>query len=162
MIDVRAPNKIRHNAFKVEYTRISKTLVSPVKVCDVQNKNIVDFHAIWDTGATNSVITKRVVDSLNIIPIGVADVFGVNSVAQRPVYRINLILPNSVGIEKMNVTESDINSAGVDLLIGMDIICLGDFAISNHAGKTTFSFSVPPHHNIIDLVERSLKINRNR
>lgn len=31
----------------------------------------------------------------------------------------------------------------IDLLIGMDIISLGDFAITNVNGKTTFSFRLP-------------------
>ena len=30
-----------------------------------------------------------------------------------------------------------------DVLIGMDVITSGDFAVSNHNGKTVFSFRVP-------------------
>ena len=36
-----------------------------------------------------------------------------------------------------------------DVLIGMDIINLGDFAVSNHNGKTTFSFRMPSVDEII-------------
>lgn len=32
---------------------------------------------------------------------------------------------------------------GSDLLIGMDVIILGDFSISNYNNKTTFSFRIP-------------------
>lgn len=32
---------------------------------------------------------------------------------------------------------------GTDVLIGMDIITAGDLAITNHNGRTTFSFRVP-------------------
>ncbi len=68
------------------------------------------------------------------------------------VYAINLFLPNQVGFQFIKVTEGVLN--GTDLLIGMDIISRGDFAISNFAGKTTFSFRVPSTKRI-DFVEES-------
>lgn len=36
----------------------------------------------------------------------------------------------------------------VDMLVGMDIICSGDFAITNHGGNTTFSYRVPSSKEI--------------
>jgi uncharacterized protein YecA (UPF0149 family) len=38
------------------------------------------------------------------------------------------------------------------LLIGMDLISLGDFAVTNFAGKTVFSFRVPSVQ-MIDFVQ---------
>jgi uncharacterized protein YecA (UPF0149 family) len=32
---------------------------------------------------------------------------------------------------------------GPDVLIGMDIICSGDFAVTNKGGKTVFSYRYP-------------------
>jgi len=68
--------------------------------------------------------------------------FGVNSSSEQPTYLINLILLNRVRIININVTQCDLNSPGNDLLIGMDVISIGDFSISSH-GKTTFCFSIP-------------------
>lgn len=51
------------------------------------------------------------------------------------------MLPNNVGIAYVEVTEGDL--MGEDVLIGMDIITRGDFAITNVGGKTTFSFRIP-------------------
>jgi hypothetical protein len=48
----------------------------------------------------------------------------------------------------------------VDMLIGMDIIRLGDFSISNGAGKTTFTFAMPPFDDKIDLYEKAIAVNR--
>ena len=47
---------------------------------------------------------------------------------------------------------------GGEILIGIDIICLGDFAITNKNNKTTFSFSIPPYKEL-DFVERANKLN---
>ena len=41
------------------------------------------------------------------------------------------------------VVDTEIGDQGIDLLIGMDIISMGDFAVSNHAGKLVFTFRVP-------------------
>lgn len=36
------------------------------------------------------------------------------------------------------------NLSNYDMLIGMDIISLGDFAIHNYGGKTVMTFTYPP------------------
>jgi len=48
---------------------------------------------------------------------------------------------------------------GCDVLIGMDVITTGDLAITNHNGKTTFSFRVPPCEEI-DFVAEINEHNR--
>ena len=45
------------------------------------------------------------------------------------------------------------------MLIGMDIISLGDFAISNSGNRTLFSFVCPPFADKIDLLDKANKIN---
>ena len=42
----------------------------------------------------------------------------------------------------MEVAES-VLPPGLDVVIGMDIITRGDFAVTNLDGKTTFSFRIP-------------------
>lgn len=39
---------------------------------------LIEFDAIWDTGATASVITQRVVDACGLQPIGMMQVQGVH------------------------------------------------------------------------------------
>jgi hypothetical protein len=41
------------------------------------------------------------------------------------------------------------------MLIGMDIIMMGDFVISNGGGTTLFSFAIPPLPQKIDLVDEA-------
>ena len=70
---------------------------------------------------------------------------------------IDILLPNNVLGSNVVVVEG--LPAGCDILIGMNIIQAGDFHISNHDGKTEFSFCMPPHENRIDLVEKSDRVN---
>lgn len=69
-----------------------------------------------------------------------------------PVYRIDVKLPNGVTVTNVVVMESEIDNQGIDLLIGMDIISLGDFSVTSEiAGgsrRTCFSFRIPPVETI--------------
>lgn len=104
------------------------------------------FTALWDTGASKTVITKNIVDSLGLKPIGKVKAFHANGDSIVNVYAINLLLPNNVGFSFLNVTEGKMN--GFDVLIGMDVINQGDFSITNFKGKTTFSFRIPSMEEI--------------
>ena len=55
------------------------------------------------------------------------------------------------------VTEGKLN--GFDMLIGMDIINLGDFSITHKDNGTTFSFQIPATHNF-DFVEENKSENK--
>ncbi|MGH8398794.1 MAG: retroviral-like aspartic protease family protein [Gammaproteobacteria bacterium] len=104
------------------------------------------FEAIWDTGATNSVITQRVVSTCHLLPIGMTKVHAVNSTKDSEVYLVNIGLPNRVNFMNIKVTQGEL--IGTDVLIGMDIITLGDVAITNVDGNTVFSFRIPSQKHV--------------
>lgn len=109
-----------------------------------------EYNAIWDTGATGSVISQKVVNELGLHPTGFIQVHHAGGKDISPYYKVNIMLPNNVGFSEITVTQATLTSA--DVLIGMDIISQGDFAITNVNGKTTFSFRVPSIETI-DYVE---------
>ena len=89
-----------------------------------------------------SVITERVATDLGLptealIPIRHAGGLSVDV----PQHYVNLQLPNGVLIVGRAVAQLPL--ASYDVIVGMDIISLGDFAISNFNGKTTFTFRIP-------------------
>jgi hypothetical protein len=57
------------------------------------------------------------------------------------VYLVNIVLPNGVQFHTVHVSRGDIT--GAEVLIGMDIITTGDFAVTNLGGKTVMSFRWP-------------------
>lgn len=110
----------------------------------------IQYNGIWDTGATNTVINKKVADDLNLKPISMTLVRHAKGEEMSNVYLVNIMLPNKVGFQNVRVTEGLLS--GADVLIGMDIINRGDFAITHRDGKTTFSFRIPSTGHI-DFVE---------
>jgi len=102
---------------------------------------LTQFDAIWDTGATNSVITQKVIDTCGLVATGMTQVHGVHGVSASETFLVNIFLPNKVAFSGVRVTKGDILDA--DILIGMDVINQGDFAVTNHNGITKFSFRIP-------------------
>lgn len=100
------------------------------------------FRAIWDTGATGSVVTQRVVQACGLKPIGFTRVSTAGGMRDSSKYVANIMLPNRVGFPMLTVTEGEL-TGGVDVLIGMDIITQGDFAITHRSGLTVFTFRYP-------------------
>ena len=111
---------------------------------------ITNFNAIWDTGATNCAISQRVVDDCGLVPTGMAIVHGVGGAERAEVYLVNIYLPNNLAVFNAGATKATLLNA--DILIGMNIISLGDFAVTNKDGHTKFSFRVPSQTHI-DFVE---------
>jgi hypothetical protein len=99
------------------------------------------YDAIWDTGASHSVINQRVVDQCGLKPVGMVLVRNANATHKCEVYVVNIMLTNGMVFEYQKVTKQ--NLSGADALIGMDVIGEGDLAVTNFDGKTVFSFRMP-------------------
>lgn len=121
------------------------------------DKQTADLVGIWDTGASGTMITQRVVDELDIKPIGRTEVHHAQGTDESPVFLVDIQLPMMVVIQSLAVTLGKLPT-GVDVLIGMDVIGTGDFAITNVGGLTTMSFRVPSQVKI-DYVAESNAIN---
>lgn len=98
--------------------------------------------ALWDTGASCSLISTRVAKVLGLESIGKTGVSGYNSgVDVRDTYLVHVGLPT--GDIVTNIQAMDCGSDEYDAVIGMDIIGKGDFAITHMTDKTKFSFQIP-------------------
>jgi hypothetical protein len=127
--------------------------------------NLGEYVAIWDTGATHSAITNAVADDLGLKPTGIAEVRHAKGKSSTNTYLVNISLPNKVMMGQVRVTEvelipdahvSDENQPQV--LIGMDIIGMGDFAVTNLNGRTVLSFRTPSSREI-DFIPESNENN---
>ena len=132
---------------------LSEIFISPAlsTLNEGQAPNPIQAKAVWDTGATNTCISTQITKKLNLLPISKTQIASVNSIETVNVYLVDIYLPNKVIIPNVRVSEpSALNSC--DVLIGMDIIRLGDFSITNADGHTWFSFRIPPAKKHIDYV----------
>jgi hypothetical protein len=121
---------------------------------------MAQFKGLWDTGATNCVVTQRVVDACGLKAYTQRRVKGAyGAVNLRDAYYVNLRLLNGVELPHITVTHGDLD--GFDILIGMDVITLGDFAITNEGGRTLFTFRIPSCHTI-DYVKQANQILASR
>jgi hypothetical protein len=107
-----------------------------------QRPNYEMFTGIWDTGATGSVITQDVVTRCGLKPTGMVLSHHAGGSAMTETYQVNIQLPNGVQFADFKVTLG-VLPHGAHALIGMDIISLGDFNITNVGGKTMFSYRNP-------------------
>jgi hypothetical protein len=150
-----------HSAFRYEYQRLPNQLLSDVEVISVDDSSRRGIYkGVWDTGATATMITPKIFNALNLAVVDTATVHGVNSLIKAPVVLVNLVLPNGIMVNGVRATVSDIQ--GVDMLIGMDLIKLGDFSISNFEKKTVFTFAIPPFKNRTDLYEKAIAVSKRK
>lgn len=139
-------------AFTASMPGKSLRLVCTVDLVCGENKKSVP--ALWDTGATASAISHDVVSSLKPKLFGQQRVSTPTGTKDVDTYCLDVFLPNSVKFEGLVVTDSEIGSQGIGMLIGMDIIGDGDFAVTNLDGQTVFTYRYPSSKRI-DFVKQA-------
>ena len=112
-----------------------------------QVKRVKIVRSLWDTGASVSLISARVAKVLGLTSIGKTGVSGYNDgVDVKDTYLVHIGLPT--GDIVTNIMAMEFENDEYDVVIGMDVICNGDFAITNKDGNTTFSFRIPSEETI--------------
>ena len=138
---------------------VLKNIVNIYNASTINSKDIKNnqYIATWDTGATNTAISQRVVKECNLIPIAITKVSTANGIMDAGVYVIDIMLPDNVKIKNLKVTEGRLGD-NTDVLIGMDIITRGDFAVSNYNGQLKFTYREPSMQPIDFVKDRTIKI----
>jgi len=149
-------------SFTLSFNKIVNVLITPVGISKgfdptkiIKTPPLEKFNAIWDTGATNTVISQRVIKKCKLEPIGIVQVHTAGGTKLSEVFLVNIVLPQGVGIPYLKVTEGDLPT-NTDVLIGMDIITTGDFVITNKNWRTTFSFRIPSIEYIEFINEKTI------
>jgi hypothetical protein len=140
----------RHYAYDLEYSHIIREIRTPISVYSSRtfaDGKCIKTEAVWDTGATLSAMSPKIVQDLSLSPIDQCYIGGINGEKQSDVVIVSVILPNGMLLTGRRFFVSNI--PGADIIIGMDIISMGDFVITNARGKTMFSFVIPTLNNKI-------------
>jgi hypothetical protein len=141
-------------AFSQRHAAIVNKLITEIVLFGaIPQDNSLKVKAIWDTGATHSVISNEVKKQMKFTPIRSKLVYGVNSKQNVDIIVASIKLPNDFIIDQKRFYVCSL-PPGVDVLIGMDIIQLGEFHLSNAGGKTQYSFVVPA---LLDLLRNQAK-----
>ena len=142
--------------------------------------NAAQFTALWDTGAESTHVVPRVVLAANLESIGFRPSKGIDGkVTQRRAYRASIVTfsgltvplgttavrPQELKLHSTTVIglEEDSQLGGVDVLIGMDIIGRGDFALSYDSnGVRWVSYLHPSKRRRLNLSQWADRSGRRR
>jgi hypothetical protein len=124
----------------------------------------VEIKTLWDTGATLSFIKPKVRDQLRLrmfrtgTPVSI---IGVGGLVEADFTFVSLIFANSIALEYCTAYVVDF-PGNFDMVIGLDIINMGDFSVCNADNKTSFSFIIPPLPNRINYSEIANALNNQK
>ena len=118
----------------------TRFVVSASRLITSSDKGSVVCEAVWDTGSFTTVISPSVVKALELVPLGRSPVHTANGMYLANRYSVDVMLPNGMVIQGVAVSEAELEVC--DALIGMDIITMGDFLVTNKE-RTRFAFRVP-------------------
>ena len=109
-------------------------------------KGVKTDNAVWDTGATQTLISPKIAKELGLKVVAQCEVDSFDGVSKTNLYDVHIGLPTGDAI--LNVEAMETTGEAYDVVIGMDVICYGDFAFTNKDGKSTFSFRLPSQEEI--------------
>ena len=136
-------------AFTKKYDTLARVLTLPVKVSLISSNGSYETQGIIDTGSICSVVSMNLVEKLGGIPFSYQFVNTASSHnTLTPMYKASIVLCNKLEITNLMVSDGTL-PAGEECLIGMDILSLGDLAVSHFEGKTCISFRIPSQQSIV-------------
>ena len=153
----------RYYAFDTEYIKIVREITTPISLfsshASAEGKCIKTF-AVWDTGATHSVLSPKIVQELGLFPIDTCIVRGINHDQISDIVIASISLTSELFLTGRRFSVNNI--PGADVLLGMDIITMGDFVINNADGQTLFSFVIPSFKDKISFSKKADSINKKK
>lgn len=141
--------------YNSEKEELVDAILTPIAVCEavelkksmVVPKIFRSENCMWDTGATNTLISQKVVDILGLKPYGECIISDNTTVEKRHTFLVHIGLPTqttALNVEAMLTLSDD-----YDVVIGMDIISLCDFCFTNKNNKSCFSLRHPSADKIL-------------
>ncbi len=144
------------SAFTYKATHRLNRIITPVVVtagypaadmpADIQS---LEVRALWDTGATGSHITRDTAEKLGLVPTGLSTIHHAGGEGQSNTYIVNLVLlPSRLLVPMVQVADVEETQGSFGAIIGMNIISLGDFAVTARDNATWVSFCLPSSRRI--------------
>ena len=124
-----------------KYNELQNVYWTDIGFCQQGQDDPEFIHGLWDTGCTVTTVSKCLADKLALPVIGKVNSATAGGLIECDRHIVNIYLPNKVRIANLIIMSNPILT--VDCLIGTDIICKGDFSVSNFQDKTTVSFRMP-------------------
>jgi len=130
------------SSFSLTYPEDAIAVICDVDVSQsaVSGGGYVRCKALWDTGAASTVVSSRLVRALGLSAIDQSMATTVQGSYLASIYLLDVLLPNKMLVKSLRVSDGEFDDC--DILIGMDLIKLGDMKITN-GGAMKFTFRIP-------------------
>lgn len=120
----------------------------------------VDVKALWDTGATNSVVFKDLALRLKLPAVGRATTVGIHGPKDVDVFTVDILLMERVLFSTWRVSAGNTGPTSPGIIIGMDIITKGDTSFMASEPGYLFSFLVPSAKQPCDFAAEVNRFNQ--
>lgn len=129
--------------FSLGVPKHKKEIATPIYVVSPGKTRKERFTAVWDTGATGTMISQKVAKILNLCPCGSTNITGVHGTERANQYVVDLVFGNGFSLKNIKVAEAS-DGGGFDVLVGMDVIGNGAFFIDGASqDDTVVEFAYP-------------------
>jgi len=130
------------STFSLTYPEDASAVICDVDVAQsaVARGEYVRCKALWDTGAVATVVSSRLVRALGLSAIDQNMATTVQGSYLASIYLLDVLLPNKMLVKSLRVSDGEFDDC--DILIGMDLIRLGDMMITNGSAMK-FTFRIP-------------------
>ena len=119
---------------------LTDVILTGCDVCSVSGKRCRSDEAMWDTGSQFTFLSSRIIEVLQLKPTGRMGLSGINGVSEADVYTVHVVLPSGDVVINVEALGSDYSD--YDVIIGMDIIMLGEFHFDKVDSHSVFSFNI--------------------
>ena len=131
------------SAFTTSYPNIVRSIVTEIGIVtgvSGSSTQVVKCKALWDTGAVYSVVSADFARKLGLTSFDSGRAYTAQGSYDTSVYLLDIFLPNGMIVKDLRVSDGTFQD--FDFLLGMDVISLGDFTITNKEA-TKFTFRIP-------------------
>lgn len=137
-------------AYTAHFPIFRDRIASMVNISSMRHgaQHPVPFKCLWDTGSSITLVSPHVADTLklHVLDESISIRSGLGSKASIEVRTAFLhIVLGAIPLElKVGVVDMPSSEDDIDVVLGMDLISQGSFAISYDGGQMLFSFCYPP------------------
>lgn len=131
----------RNGEYIQRFPEWSGRIVTPVRVTDIGREHSFEGSALWDTGAEGSVMSRCVAEACRLQDFVSGASIRDMTEEKNAVVGVVLVFPGDVRkFVPLHVAVLDDLNRDVDVIIGMDLICRGDFSLTRKDGMLEMRF----------------------
>ena len=119
---------------------LTDVILTGCDICSVSGNRCHSDEAMWDTGSQFTFLSNRIIEALQLKPTGRMGLSGINGESEADVYTVHVVLPSGDAVINVEALGSDYSD--YDVIIGMDIITLGEFHFDKVDEHSVFSFNI--------------------